>query len=136
MDADLKEVQSLLHRSALRPEGPAAPLVCNAADLIIQKIKQNRMYIRQVVIDNHIRMCRLTRGMIVSKNIPHLSFCITNFNGVVQMKDSSFTLLREEMKASFCFPFEHQIAGKNCALLLDEDDLGMPCCIVLPSLMS
>ena len=34
-DADLKEVHSLLHSSASRPEGPAASLVCSAADLIM-----------------------------------------------------------------------------------------------------
>ena len=34
-DGDLKEAHSLLHPSALRPEGPAVPLVCSAADLIM-----------------------------------------------------------------------------------------------------
>jgi hypothetical protein len=34
-DADLKEVHSLLHPSASSPDGPAAPLVFKAADLIV-----------------------------------------------------------------------------------------------------
>ena len=33
-EAALKDVHSLLHASASRPEGPAAPLVCSAAYLI------------------------------------------------------------------------------------------------------
>ena len=34
-EADLNEVHSLCHPSASRPVGPAAPLVCIAADLIM-----------------------------------------------------------------------------------------------------
>ena len=34
-EADLKDVQSRLQLRASRPDGPAAPLVCRAADLIV-----------------------------------------------------------------------------------------------------
>ena len=34
-EADLKVVHSLHHPSASRPEGPAVPLICRAADLIM-----------------------------------------------------------------------------------------------------
>ena len=35
-EADLKEVYSLLQLDASSPEGPAAPVVCKAADLIME----------------------------------------------------------------------------------------------------
>ena len=41
VEADLKEVHSLLHQSASTPEGPATPLVCRAEDLIIAASKDS-----------------------------------------------------------------------------------------------
>ena len=142
-DADLKEVHSLLHPSASRPEGPTAAVVCSAADLIhgsIQRFKQNGMYV------HHGGYCWwLLQGVHIDQEGVYrqgcpspLSLHYTSVNEVSRWRTPLLLCSPRRRRAVFVFPWNMRFANEwaSCSLFIDDEVLGMHCCIVLTFLKS